>query len=56
MGVTNTTKSNGELKDGAALAKAVHWIDIQEQLKELTFKEFKEVVFPIIQHFQNKEA
>tara|TARA_R100000664_G_scaffold34078_1_gene53827 strand:+ start:3843 stop:4013 length:171 start_codon:yes stop_codon:yes gene_type:complete len=56
MGVTNTTKANGELKNSAALAKAIHWTDIQEQLKELTFKEFKEVIFPVIEHFQNLEA
>tara|TARA_Y100000004_G_scaffold191890_1_gene251474 strand:- start:314 stop:484 length:171 start_codon:yes stop_codon:yes gene_type:complete len=56
MGITDTTKANGELKSSAALAKAVHWIDIQQQLKELTFKEFKEVVFPVIEHFQNMEA
>jgi len=52
MGITDFQKKNGELKSASAFSDAIHWIDIQEQLKELTFEQFKEVVFPVIQHFQ----
>jgi len=50
--ITDITTKKGELKNAKALVKAVHWLDIQEQMKDLSFKQFKEVVFPMIQHFQ----
>lgn len=48
MGILDMEKENGELKDGKSLADAIHWIDIKAQLEELSFKDFKEIVFPII--------
>lgn len=54
MSITDFQHDNGELKSASAFADALHWIDIQEQLKELTFEQFKQVVFPIIQHFQEE--
>jgi len=52
MSITDVQNKNGDLKSASAFADAIHWIDIQEQLKELTFEQFKEVIFPVIQHFQ----
>lgn len=52
MSITDFQKKNGELKSASEVVEALHWIDIQEQLKELTFQQFKDVVFPIIEHFQ----
>lgn len=54
MGILDVTFKNGKMKSGKAIAKAVHWLDIQEQMKELTWEEFKEIVFPVIEHFQEQ--
>ena len=53
--ITDTHYKNGKMKSAKKLAIAVHWTDIQQQLKELTFKQFKEVVLPVIQYHVEKE-
>lgn len=52
MAITDVYHKNGNMKKGAGVANAIHWLDIQQQLKGLTFKQFKEVVFPVIEHFK----
>lgn len=42
------------MKSAKAVANAVHWVDIQEQMKKLSFKQFKEVIMPVIKTFQEK--
>tara|TARA_R100001163_G_scaffold3028_2_gene4607 strand:+ start:3858 stop:4025 length:168 start_codon:yes stop_codon:yes gene_type:complete len=54
--ITDVQYKNGKLKSGSGVAKAIHWTDIQAQMKELTWKQFKEVVVPVMEYFQEKEA
>lgn len=53
--ITEVQYKNGNLKSAGGVAKAIHWVDIQEQMKELTWKQFKEVVVPVMEYFKNKE-
>jgi hypothetical protein len=54
MAITDVNDKNGNMKGAGALATAIHWIDIQRQMKELTFQQFKEVILQVIQHFENE--
>jgi len=53
--ITDIQFKNGNMKSAKGISDAIHWTDIQRQLKDLTFKQFKEVVFPMIMHFQEIE-
>tara|TARA_R100001594_G_C4021603_1_gene259301 strand:+ start:1147 stop:1317 length:171 start_codon:yes stop_codon:yes gene_type:complete len=55
MGILDLYYKNGKQKSAKGIAKAIHWVTIQNELRELTFQEFKEVVFPIIQEWTEKE-
>ena len=54
MAITDPYFKSGKMKSGAQVAKAIHWLDIQEQMKKLSFKQFKEVIMPVLQIFQEK--
>ena len=51
MGITDIYHKNGKMKNGKGVADAVYWTEMQSQMKDLTWQQFKEVVFPIIEHF-----
>jgi hypothetical protein len=56
MTITDVCYKNGKMKSGKALVNAIHWTDIQGQMKDLSWQQFKEVVFPIIKHFKERGA
>ena len=55
MGFLDIFTKGGKMKKAAALSKAIYWTEIQDDLKRLTFSQFKQVVFPVIQMFQEEE-
>ncbi len=56
MAITDLFYKNGKMKSAKGTIQAIHWLDIQEQMKNLSWQQFKEVVFPIIEHFNEGEA
>ena len=52
MAITDPLTKKGEFKSGKAFAKAIHWQDIQRQMGKLSFKQFKEVIMPVLDMFK----
>lgn len=55
MGILDVFTTKGKMKKGPALAKAIFWVDIQRQMKELTFPQFLDVVKPVLDYFQEQD-
>ena len=55
MAITDLFYKSGKMKSAGPLAKAVKWTNIQDQMTKLSFKQFKEVIMPVLDMFTGKE-
>ena len=55
MGILDTFTAKGKMKTGPNVAKAIKWVEIQRQMKELSFPQFLDVIKPVLAFFQEED-
>tara|TARA_R110000751_G_scaffold282844_2_gene386128 strand:+ start:4589 stop:4759 length:171 start_codon:yes stop_codon:yes gene_type:complete len=55
MAITDPLTKKGQYKSAKGFEAAIHWTDIQRQMKKLSFKQFKEVMLPVLNMFRESE-
>ena len=55
MGITDMYYKNGNLKGAKAVAIAVKWQRIQQELMELDWDDVVEIIQPVLDHHTNTE-